>query len=173
MSDLRRVRASGVVALLAVVSALGSVGCAAPGVSGANSALDLERQRTHAAQQRVAELEARLLKVEQQARAAERAETKAAMVKLDRLLAVQQRLVEAVARVPEVVAVHQPPPADQVCRPATAQAASFEARLQDLFERMHDDSPPWRGGLSREKREALRILLREDRKLDGANPLEL
>ena len=93
----------------------------------------------------------------------------------------QELLIERLAQAQAQAASAAPSPAvskkptarEPVCRQPSAEFAGFGARLQDLYERAQTDLPPWRGGLSREKREALRILLREDRELDGKNPLEL
>jgi len=161
----------GALSLLALAS-----GCLAHGAGATPAQLEAERSKARAAEQRVAELEQRLGKLEQlsTARAAEPsgpAGDSVASEKLDRLIVAQERLVERLA---EVQAAPARPAAvtkkssarDPVCRPS-AELVGFEARLQDLIERAQTDLPPWRGGLSREKREALRILLREDRQLDG------
>jgi hypothetical protein len=162
-------------------------GCVEQPVVESPAQLAAERAKTEAAEQRVVELERRLAEVERLAQttaahAARPVTASNAPDKIDRLVAAQERLVErlveaqaasAAASLATSATSKKPTAREPVCRQPSAEFAGFGARLQDLFERAQTDLPPWRGGLSREKREALRILLREDRELDGQNPLEL
>jgi hypothetical protein len=173
-----------VVPVLALLS-----GCMAPAPAAAPptapAVIQAERAKALAAEQRVAELEKRLAALESASKArtaAPRSSLEPAAVsdKLDRLIAAQEQLVERMAQQQAGSPVSARPPAphaaaaanEALCRPS-AELVGFEARLHDLVQRAQADLPPWRGGLSREKREALRLLLREDRQLDGKNPLEL
>jgi hypothetical protein len=159
-------------------------GCVAQPVVESPAQLAAERAKTDAAEQRVVELERRLAEVERLAQttaahAARPVTAPNAADKIDRLVAAQERLIERLAEAQAASAAtslatsKKATAREPVCRQPSAEFAGFGARLQDLYERAQTDLPPWRGGLSREKREALRILLREDRELDGQSPLEL
>jgi hypothetical protein len=139
-------------------------GCA-HGSAEAPLLLELERTRTQAAEERarVAELETRLTHLEQRPRTDGNSWRVAD--KLDRLISLQRRLLER-AEQPDRDA------AGAACGPGLDDTASFEDQLSHLLERLRSEPPPWRGGLSREKREALRVLMRQDRTLDTQNPLE-
>jgi len=142
------------------------------------SELAAERARAARAEHQVSALEGRLARLESQlaAQAEKRpAAEKQTSDKLDRLIAAQERLVQNLERLqtpaPTTVPAARPQassvPAARSSNPALADF------IQDLVERAQSDAPPWRGGLSREKREALRILLKPERTLDVGNPMEL
>jgi hypothetical protein len=159
-----------------------ATGCLSQSAAESPAGLAAERAKAHAAEQRAVELERRLSEVERLARAnaaqaARPVPAASAPDKVDRLIAAQalliERLAEAQAAAAAPVTSKKPAAHAPICRQPSAELVGFEARIQDLYERAQTDLPPWRGGLSREKREALRILLREDRELDGGNPLEL
>jgi hypothetical protein len=160
MSTLRAVTAtligSSLVCLLS--------GCA-HGSAEAPLLLELERSRTQAAEERarVAELETRLGRLEQKPRS----DTNSWRVadKLDRLISLQRQLLERVEQGQEKDG------SGPLCGDAHDEQGSFEDQLSRLMERLRSEPPPWRG-LSREKREALRVLMRQDRTLDLQNPLE-
>jgi hypothetical protein len=161
-----------------------ATGCLAHSAPESPAQVAAERAKAHAAEQRVVELERRLAEVERLAQAnasqaARPVSAASAPDKIDRLIAAQELLIERLAEAQAAAAARplatskKPSAREPICRQPSAEFAGFGARLQDLYERAQTDLPPWRGGLSREKREALRILLREDRELDGRNPLEL
>ena len=161
-----------------------ATGCLAHSAPESPARLAAELAKAHAAEQRVVELERRLAEVERlaQANASQSARPVTAAStpdKLDRLIAAQALLLERLAEAqaasaaPPLATSKKPTAREPICRQPSAEFAGFEARLQDLYERSQTDLPPWRGGLSREKREALRILLREERELDRGNPLQL
>lgn len=135
-------------------------GCA-HGSAEAPLLLELERSRTQAAEERarVAELEARLMRLEQRPRS----DTNSWRVadKLDRLIALQRQMLERLE--------HERDPG--TLRGADDDQEGFEDQLARLLQRLRSEPPPWHG-FSREKREALRVLMRQDRTLDTDNPLE-
>jgi hypothetical protein len=140
-------------------------GCA-HGSAEAPLLLELERSRTQAAEERarIAELETRLSQLEQRPRV----DTSSWRVadKLDRLISLQRQLLERVEQ------GQDKNEAGPICGAGPDDQASFDDQLAHLLERLRSEPPPWRGGLSREKREALRVLMRQDRTLDTRNPLE-
>lgn len=158
------------VLLLGASLGLCAGGCVAP-PSGA--AIEAERTRALWAERRAAELERRLGEVERQRIDAEARAQLATTAELRRLHAAHEQLLARVARLEQPADGAPLTQLEPQRRPSAAAAASVEARVLELLGRLHDDSPPWRGGLSREKREALRILLREERVIDSQNPLEL
>jgi hypothetical protein len=145
------------------------------------SDLAAERARAARAEQQVTALEARLTRLETQAAQNPQLQTDPKRSdKLDRLIAAQERMVQNLERLqaPAVIPVPVPAPAPHGSPAATARSrggsnAALSDYIQDLIERSESDAPPWRGGLSREKREALRVLLKPERTLDLGNPMEL
>jgi hypothetical protein len=147
-------------ALLASSLSLLLGGCA-HGSAEAPLLLELERSRTQAAEERarVAELEARLVRLEQRPRS----DTNSWRVadKLDRLISLQRQVLERVEHERD----------SSAARGQDDDEGTFEEQLARLMERLRTEPPPWHG-FSREKREALRVLMRQDRTLDTDNPLE-
>ncbi len=154
---------------------LSSACMAHQGQPGGN-ALAAERARAARAEQQVTMLEARLARLEAQAQKPTAAEPKSD--KLDRLIAAQERMVQNLERLqaPTVIPVPAPSPHGSPAAGTQSVRSSNTALsdyIQDLVDRSATDAPPWRGGLSREKREALRVLLKPERTLDLGNPMEL
>jgi hypothetical protein len=156
---------SGTVTFIASSLAWLLTGCA-HGSAEAPLLLELERSRTQTAEERVrtAELETRLSRLELRPRS----DTNSWRVadKLDRLISLQRQLLERVESGTDREGD------DAACSAGLDERGSFEDQLSRLLERLRSEPPPWRGGLSREKREALRVLMRQDRALDTQNPLE-
>jgi hypothetical protein len=152
-------RCSGTALLLASSLTLLLGGCA-HGSAEAPLLLELERSRTQAAEERarVAELEARLVRLEQRPRS----DTSSWRVadKLDRLIALQRQVLDRLEHERDGVGVRDPDDDE-----------GFEEQLARLLQRLRSEPPPWHG-FSREKREALRVLMRQERTLDTDNPLE-
>lgn len=148
-------------ALLAFSSLSLLLGGCAHGSAETPLLLELERSRTQAAEERarVAELEVRLVRLEQRPRS----DTSSWRVadKLDRLIALQRQVLQRLEHEKDSVGV----------RDADDDQVTFEEQLARLMERLRSEPPPWHG-FSREKREALRVLMRQDRTLDTDNPLE-
>ena len=146
-------------------------GCLATGQPRSND-LAAERARAARAEQQVAALEARLARLETQAAQKPPAADPKTTDKLDRLIAAQERMVQNLERLqaPTVIPVPAPSPHGSpasVPRSGRGARSALSDYIQDLVERAEVDAPPWRGGLSREKREALRVLLRPERTLDA------
>jgi hypothetical protein len=158
---------------LALVLAL-ATGCMAHGANETSLLLEVERARSETLEQRarIAELELRLARAEAEQRSQTARQEQRLNAKLDQLIALQQQFVQragAASTAQGVEAGHD----DERCPPtANADLAdSFDEQLELWRERLRNDPPPWQGGLSREKREALRVLLKRDRTLDLVNPL--
>lgn len=142
-------------------------------------------RRVHALELRLTELEAELALRSERAAAAEQRSIEQTATKLDRLIAAQERLTEHVEQLrveQSSVAQTSVPPAQP--NGSEAMVASVQPRptsvdpvlsayIEHLVERAQSGAPPWRGGLSFEKREALRILLDSERNLDVGNPMDL
>jgi hypothetical protein len=147
-------------ALLASSLSLLLGGCA-HGSAEAPLLLELERTRTQAAEERarVAELEARLVRVEQRPRS----DTNSWRIadKLDRLIALQRQVLQRLEHERD---------SGSDARDGDGDQEGFEQQLARLLERLRSEPPPWHG-FSRQKREALRVLMRQDRTLDTVNPL--
>jgi hypothetical protein len=151
-----------------------AAGCLAQGVPEAEApdtdvALLIEQARAQVAEERVAVLETRV--AELQSRGDGARPNRETSNKLDHLIALQHRLESKVARLEAQGQEKTVTP--QLQCPAISTTSDTERQVVELLERMNIDAPPWRGGLSREKREALRILLRPERTLDVKNPMEL
>ena len=168
--------------VLLLGTACWSQASAAPPVSAGGTRDSQAVERALAAERRVAELEAELRAAESRtSQQAQSAQQRSADT-LDRLIAAQSRLEAQVERIEASQQAAAAAPAkreNEKSAPCPAAAAltggsaPLEQYFLELFERSQIDAPPWRGGLSREKREALRILLRPERRLDASNPLEL
>lgn len=154
-------RCSGTALLVASSLTLLLGGCA-HGSAETPLLLELERSRTQAAEERarVAELEARLVRLEQRPRS----DTNSWRVadKLDRLISLQRQVLQRLEHERDGAGAQRGSDEDQ---------HSFEEQLARLMERLRSEPPPWHG-FSREKREALRVLMRQERMLDTDNPLE-
>jgi hypothetical protein len=159
-----------------------SSACMVHGAQPKASDLAAERARAARAERQVTALEARLARLETQA--AQKPQPlqtdPKTSDKLDRLIAAQERMVQNLERLqaPAVIPVPVPAPAPHgspAAAPGSGRTsnAALSDYIQDLIERSESDAPPWRGGLSREKREALRVLLKPERTLDLGNPMEL
>jgi hypothetical protein len=138
--------------------------------------LAVEQARAANAERHVQALEARVTQLE--AELARRSERDASArrakdqtdAKLDRLIAAQEQLVLRFEQQqpPDTLTPAAPPPA------ATSGVdPALRAYLEHLIERAQSGAPPWRGGLSLEKQEALRILLDSQRHLELGNPMAL
>ncbi len=152
-------------------------GCMLHGGQVRTDQLALERARAESAEREVVLLETRLTRLEHQLatkneqEASDRAAREQTMAKLDRLIAAQEQMAMRLEQSqPPSVA----PPAEAARVSATSSAnPALTTYLEQLVERAQSGAPPWRGGLSFEKREALRILLEPERNLDVGNPLAL
>lgn len=163
--------------------AVGSSGCAAQLVGQNQVASELAHARDEAAAQRarVSELEARLALLEKEVAAGKR--TQAArdapvLAKLDRLIRVNEQLLQ---RTPALAPVaNASPPVEPVLSstelavdPGDSCGAGLSPaeQIERLVRRLHGgQSSSWRGGLSVEQSQALRVLLRRERQLDVSNP---
>jgi hypothetical protein len=143
--------------------------------------LALERVRAAHAEHQVRTLEARLTGLE--AELAKRSVQEAAaretrdqtLAKLDHLIAAQEQLASRFEQIQRASPSTSPTaPSDRVTVSTTTSVdPALRSYLEQLIERAQSGAPPWRGGLSFEKREALRILLDSERGLDVANPMAL
>lgn len=134
------------------------------------SALEQANARAAEDKAKIEMLEARLSRVEEQAtqqsQQANSSGEKAALEKLDHLIALNQELLlqRATGTRPEAQA--------QGATSAACEddAASPREQLQRLVTRLYGSSSGFRGGLSVTQSQALRVLLRPERSLDGNNP---
>ena len=162
---------------------LGGAGCAAQQGDSLRVSEELGRARADAAwqQARAAELESRILRLEQQTNAtvsARAADERALARRLDRLLEMNERLLAERAATP----VSASPPALPVTSPpavtasptshaaAGANLLSDEQELRALVLRLRGRADSPHGGLTREQEAALRVLTRPERTLDAENP---
>lgn len=143
-------------------------GCASQHDESLRLSEELGRARADAAwqQARAAELEARMSRLEQRAGMAlvdRRAEDRELVNRLDRLMAMNERLLAE--RNPAPV-----PAAEPTLSPTPSPIPNPEQELRALVERLrgHPGSP--HGGLTREQEGALRVLMRPERTLDTENP---
>lgn len=156
-------------------------GCAAQMAGQSQLAFELSQARDEAAAQRahVTELEARLSLLERDATSKRTRASQDAPVleKLDHLIRVNERLLErASATAPKAAEnLSSAPtlsgaleaPEQDVC----ADGLSPEEQLERLVRRMHGHGGAgFRGGLSLEQSQALRLLLRRERELDANSP---
>lgn len=139
--------------------------------------LAVERARSAHAEDQVRTLEARVARLEdalatrsEQDLAAQKASERT-IARLDRLIAAQEQVA---LRVEQLQPTTPSVPPEHVAVVATSDAArALRVYLEQLVERAQSGAPPWRGGLSFEKRDALRTLLESERGLDQSNPLSL
>jgi len=141
-------------------------GCASQHDESLRLSEELGRARADAAwqQARAADLEARMSRLEQRAGVAlidRRAEDRELINRLDRLIAMNERLLAEPTPAPA------PTPAAE---PKLGPTLSPEQELRAVVERLrgHPGSP--HGGLTREQEGALRVLMRPERTLDTENP---
>lgn len=138
------------------------LGCAAQHDDALRLSEELGRARADAAAQhaRAAELESRMARLEQrQAMSERRPGERELLVRLDRLIELNAKLVAERAAPPTPTPT---PSADSV----KASAPSDEEQLRALVERMRGRPGRPHGGLSREQEAALRVLTQPERKLD-------
>lgn len=178
---MRRWQAKGRALLGATALCLGVFGCAAQHDDTSGLSEELARARADAAAQqaRAAQLEARLSRLEQQNAGDRGAEERKLLTQIARLLEMNERLLSAretptpsdtshaAALTPPAQA---PPPATSSATPDTQEADEGQ-QLRALVERMRGRPGSLRGGLTVEQENALRVLLRSERKLDSENPL--
>lgn len=162
----------------------GVAGCAAQHDDSLRLSEELGRARAEASWQQAhaAELESRMSRLEQRAglaTSAQRGEDRELLYRLDRLIALNERLLaeRAAASAPTGSSVPNSTPAPASLRPtatstgsAGGAALSPEQELRALVERMRGRQGSPHGGLSHEQEEALRVLTRPERKLDADNP---
>lgn len=152
--------------------------------------LHAAREENAAERVRVARLEARIQELEVEAnareerdhsdgqrleRAREAHDNRRILQRLDELLIVNQRLLEeaeiARRRAEAAERVHASlGERDGASDTDLPSVASHEERLRQIVYEMHGKPGRWRGGLSLEQSEALRILLKAERNLDADNP---
>jgi hypothetical protein len=166
---------------------LGSSGCAAQLAERNQLAAELVQARDEAAAERarVTELETRLLVIEKDLATSKRAQANhdaPVLAKLDRLIRVNEKLLQrtpepapaviATASVPlqSTMSSSESPATDDSCAEGLAPAEQIER----LVRRLHGGhSASWRGGLSLEQSQALRVLLRRERELDANSPWQV
>lgn len=177
-------------ALLGLLSAaapwvllVSSTGCAAQLAEQNQLAMELLRAKDEAAAQRahVAELEARLVLIEKEQVSSKRAQATRdgpVLAKLDHLIRVNERVLSHTPETPAsspaptsaprepLMSSASPLPADDSC----GEGLSPEEQLERLVRRIHGHASGWRGGLSLEQSQALRILQRRERELDARSP---
>jgi len=175
-----RGRFQGALSLLtATVLSAALGGCAVQHDDALRLSEELGRARADAAwqQARAAALEARLARLEQRVdTAAPRApsvDDRELLNRLDRLIAENNRLLaeRAAPPIPSASAASSttaPPPASAL--PARAGTPTPEAQLRALVEQLRGRPGSLHGGLTREQEDALRVLMRPERKLDAENP---
>ena len=159
-------------------------GCAAAHDDSLRLGEELGRARAEAAwqQARAAELEARISRLEQRAAgttSTRSAEERELSSRLERLIAVNERLLAERASPPASAPSGLTGPAAPLPSQVTAAAAatptsaripSQEQELRALVERMRGRPGSPRGGLTTEQEAALRVLLRPERTLDTESP---
>jgi hypothetical protein len=134
---------------------------------------ELSRARANAAWQgaRVAELESRLSQLERRL-GSPPAEPRLLQNRLDRLIAQNERLLtERPAACPAASASPSTPNTWSASPSPTANTPStLEEQLRPLVERLRGPHDRFKGPLTHEQNEALRILLKPERRLDLKNP---
>ena len=182
---MRRWYGTGRTLLGATTLCLAIFGCAAQhdDTSALNAELIRARADAAAQQTRAADLEARLTRLEQQTATARSAQDRQVLNHLDRLLDMNERLLSARETPPtsdaQRTAQATPQPQTKAPKPSAAQSspstetqeADEEQQLRALVERMRGRQGSLRGGLTVEQENALRVLLRSERKLDSENPI--
>ncbi len=170
---------------VATVLCAGLPACAAQSGDSLRLSEELGRARADAAwqQARAAELESRMLRLEQRAGpalSAERAEERELMNHLVRLIETNERLLAERAAPPIPAAVSAAngtkgsvaagAPSASRTSASGATVQSEEQELRTLVERLRGHPGSAHGGLTREQEGALRVLTRPERKLDAENP---
>lgn len=162
----------GAAALTALVA-----GCATQRDDSLRLSEELGRARANSAwqQARAAELESRMLQLEQRtatAQTTERAEARQLLLQLQRLLELNQRQLaqHATAPLPASSAPSAPPASATKTAASGAPGLSDEQALRALVEHLRGRPGSPHGGLTREQENALRVLTRPERKLDTENP---
>jgi hypothetical protein len=166
--------------------AFGASGCAAQLAERNQLANELDQARgeTAAEHARVTELEARMVVIERELANSKRAQVTRdtpVLAKLDQLIRVNEKALQrAQPEPPKAVTAPDPaalqstmssgwesPPAEDRCGDELDPAEQIER----LVRRLHGArGSSWRGGLSLEQSQALRVLLRRDRELDRNSP---
>lgn len=173
--DFKSARAAGGLVLLSLL-----LGACARSVSPDGVQIELAEARARAAEQRVriAELEARLVEVERRTQNhtadAQRGEDDTKQM-LSKLLLASERLTAEVVKQRECSA----PAVD--ARSAALDGFEFSSagpaldreRFERVLELLRGYPLDYRSGISRQRREALRVLLRRDRAIDTNNPWTL
>jgi hypothetical protein len=173
--------------LLRVVAlCVGMAGCAGQRDDSLRLSEELGRARADAAWQQAhaAELESRMLRLEQRTAVtpnAQHAADGALLSRLDRLIALNERLLAERAAAPvttsgvpkEAPAAHALPPTAASVTSNGTPTLSDEQELRALVVRLRGRPRPGspHGGLTREQEAALRVLTRPERELDKENPL--
>lgn len=148
-------------------------GCGAAGVRHEDrllAALEQANARATEDKVKIEMLEARLARIEeatsQQNQRASSGVERATLAKLDHLIALNQELLLQRATETRSEAPAQPgaPGAFE------DDGASPREQLQRLVTRLYGSPSGFRGGLSVKQNQALRVLLRPERPLDGTNP---
>jgi hypothetical protein len=125
----------------------------------------------------VARLEARLAELERAQARRDRTEMAneqhEVIARLDRLIALNEQVLEreqslSRALVPGV-SKGSAEEREPITRTSLMSGLSFKEKLKALMLELRDDPSPWRGGLSPEQNQALRLLLRPERPLDSTN----
>jgi hypothetical protein len=163
--------------------AFASSGCAAQLAEQNRLERELTEARDDAASQRarVNELEQRLAVIERDVAANKRTQTARdtpVLAKLDRLIRVNEQLLQRVPAPAPVVNASTPVESPLIStQPATnsdpscGEGLSPAEQIERLVRRLHGGSgSSWRGGLSLEQSQALRVLLRRERELDARSP---
>jgi hypothetical protein len=167
-----------------LIALANSGGCAAQMAGQNQLAYELAQARDDAAAQRtqVTALEARLAVLERDtmSKRARSAQDAPVLAKLDHLISVNEKLVERISASAHEAPANQsiepaPParstPADGSDDNACADGLTPEEQLERLVRRMHGHAGAgFRGGLSLEQSQALRVLLRRERELDERSP---
>ncbi|HET7544152.1 MAG TPA: hypothetical protein VFK05_29975 [Polyangiaceae bacterium] len=173
---MRRLHSQVLSLLIATVLGGGLGGCASQSNESLRLREELGRARAEATwqQARAAELEARVSRLEQRAVTTpntSRTEDRELLNRLERLLAMNERLLAERERADDQPAASAPgTAAPALSKPVAATPDDDARQLRALVERLrgHPGSP--HGGLSREQENALRVLTRPERQLDTANP---
>jgi len=173
-----RDRSHWALSLLGVMAlCLGSGGCAAQRDQELRLSEELGRARADATWEHAhsAELEARLSRIEQRLVAnpePRSSEQRELLTRLDRVLALNERMLAERAPAPPAAASPSLPatPTSSVATNTPAAASSDEDQLRALVERTRGRPGRRNGVLTREENDALRVLTKPERQLDVDNP---
>lgn len=158
--------------VVAALAAFSLVSCATYAPENRRLLVELTHARAAAVEQqtRLASLEQRLRKVEQQRElAVERAraqELRPLLERLDLLISQNRELVLHTTAPGLPPAIESEPEADPDCE----QSSDPKRQLRHWAARLRADPSRWRGGLSTAENQALNLLLRRERSLDPSNP---